>query len=121
MRGPRETVLCDLPECADALEQRFGNNIEDAVKGIEKEIRRRRPDRRRLRFSRARIALWIGGENSHIAREHHLPLDGIDIFDPLFPRQGAAAEQPLIFPTNRKQFFFQTNLGREWAASESAE
>lgn len=37
-----------------------------------------------------------------------------DLLDPLFPRQGAAAISPLILPTNRKQFFFETSLGREW-------
>jgi hypothetical protein len=34
--------------------------------------------------------------------------------DTYFPRDGAAAVLPLILPTNRKQFFFDTNLGREW-------
>ena len=33
---------------------------------------------------------------------------------PLFPRTGAAGIQPLILPTSRKQFFFETSLGREW-------
>ncbi len=37
-----------------------------------------------------------------------------NLMDPLFPRTGAAAVPPLIFPTSRKQFFFATNLGREW-------
>ena len=38
-----------------------------------------------------------------------------NVVDPLFPRGGSAAILPLILPTNRKQFFFQTNLGREWS------
>jgi hypothetical protein len=38
-----------------------------------------------------------------------------NVVDPHFPRGGATAILPLILPTNRKQFFFQTNLGREWA------
>lgn len=37
-----------------------------------------------------------------------------DAIDPYFPRGGAAAVLPLILPTSRKQFFFETNLGREW-------
>jgi hypothetical protein len=37
-----------------------------------------------------------------------------DLIDPLFPRTGTAAVPPLILPTSRKQFFFATNLGREW-------
>ena len=39
-----------------------------------------------------------------------------DVVDPRFPRGGAAAVLPLILPTNRKQFFYQTNLGKEWAS-----
>lgn len=39
-----------------------------------------------------------------------------NVVDPQFPRGGTPAVPPLIFPTNRKQFFFQTNLGREWAS-----
>lgn len=37
-----------------------------------------------------------------------------NVIDPMFPRMGAPAVPPMILPTNRKQFFFQTNLGREW-------
>jgi hypothetical protein len=33
--------------------------------------------------------------------------------DPDFTRQSAAI-QPLLLPTRRKQFFFDTNLGRQW-------
>ncbi len=36
------------------------------------------------------------------------------VIDPLFPREGSAAIPPLILPTNRKKFYFATNLGREW-------
>jgi hypothetical protein len=36
------------------------------------------------------------------------------IIDPLFPRRGAGAMPPLILPTSRKRFYFQSNLGREW-------
>lgn len=34
--------------------------------------------------------------------------------DPAFPRAGTAAIPPLILPTSRKQFFFESNMGREW-------
>ncbi len=37
------------------------------------------------------------------------------VIDPLFPRHGAATVPPLILPTNRKKFYFDTNLGREWS------
>jgi hypothetical protein len=37
-----------------------------------------------------------------------------EVQDPVFPRTGAAVIPPLILPTSRKQFFFQSNLGREW-------
>jgi hypothetical protein len=37
-----------------------------------------------------------------------------NLSDPLFPRMGAGAVPPMILPASRKQFFFQTNLGREW-------
>jgi hypothetical protein len=33
--------------------------------------------------------------------------------DPLYPSTTPATDPPMIFPTNRKQFFFATNLGRE--------
>jgi hypothetical protein len=36
-----------------------------------------------------------------------------DLIDPRLSRTSSAV-QPLIVPTNHKQFFFQTNLGREW-------
>ena len=36
------------------------------------------------------------------------------IQDLAFPRAGAAAIQPLILPTSRKRFYFQSNFGREW-------
>jgi hypothetical protein len=39
----------------------------------------------------------------------------VGVVDPLFPRQGSAALQSLILPTNRKQFYFQSNFGREWS------
>jgi hypothetical protein len=45
MRGPRKVILYDFAECADALEQRFGNNIEGVLGGMHKEIERRGPDR----------------------------------------------------------------------------
>ena len=34
--------------------------------------------------------------------------------DPAFPRAGTAAIPPLILPTNRKKFYFDTSLGPEW-------
>ena len=37
-----------------------------------------------------------------------------NLIDPLFPRPEAATVPPLVLPTSRKQFFFATNLGREW-------
>ena len=43
MRKPREALLYDFTECADELEGRFGDNIEDVLKGIDTEIRRRGP------------------------------------------------------------------------------
>lgn len=39
-----------------------------------------------------------------------------DLTDPLFPRVGSPAVPPLILPTSRKQFFFATNIGKEWQA-----
>jgi hypothetical protein len=39
----------------------------------------------------------------------------VDVFDPLFPRKGSPALQPMIFPTRQKQFYFQSNFGREWS------
>jgi len=39
-----------------------------------------------------------------------------NISDPLFPKTGAGAVPPMILPTSRKQFFFQTNVGKEWGA-----
>ena len=36
------------------------------------------------------------------------------VMDPLFPRAGSAVIPPLILPTNRKKFYFATNLGPEW-------
>jgi len=39
----------------------------------------------------------------------------INVADPLFPRHGSAALQSLVLPTNRKQFYFQSNFGREWS------
>lgn len=39
-----------------------------------------------------------------------------NVHDPLFPRNGTTAVPPLILPTNRKQFFFQTSLGKEWSS-----
>jgi hypothetical protein len=38
----------------------------------------------------------------------------LNLSDSLFPRPFSAACPPLVLPTNRKQFFFDTNLGREW-------
>ena len=38
------------------------------------------------------------------------------ISDPLFPKTDAGAVPPMILPTSRKQFFFQTNVGKEWGA-----
>ena len=36
------------------------------------------------------------------------------LIDPLYPSNTPATVPPMIFPTNRKQFFFATSLGREW-------
>lgn len=40
----------------------------------------------------------------------------VDLTDPLFPRTGSPAIPPLILPTARKQFFFATNISKEWRA-----
>ena len=39
-----------------------------------------------------------------------------NISGPLFPKTGAGAVPPMILPTSRKQFFFQTNIGKEWGS-----
>lgn len=38
------------------------------------------------------------------------------VTDPLYPSRTPPTVAPMILPTNRKQFFFATNLGREWAS-----
>ena len=43
MREQRNPILYDFAECAQTLEERFGNNIESVFKGINTEIRRRQP------------------------------------------------------------------------------
>jgi hypothetical protein len=64
------------------------------------------------------VALPSGGALGHrpAFTDGDLTALGYDstIQDPAFPRQGTAAIPPLILPTSRKQFFFQSNLGREW-------
>jgi hypothetical protein len=38
----------------------------------------------------------------------------LKLSDNRFPRPFSGVGTPLVLPTNRKQFFFDTNLGREW-------
>ena len=212
MRRPREAIFFDFAECADALEERFGNNIENVLKGIDAEIKRGGHDRPIFaNFYRPALVEAMRQWFAEIHRQHAAPAyerfatevvkpgdriitfnydvsldsrlcrsgkwcvgDGygftveglpcgsvvsilklhgsinwlallfrgmtgmfanpggvfgsrpafcdsdlsalgyIGITDTLFPRQGSAAIPPLILPTSRKRFYFQTNLGREW-------
>jgi hypothetical protein len=51
-----------------------------------------------------------------------IPDDGLSaigyegVIDPSWPRDGISAVPPMILPTNRKQFYFATNMGREWGS-----
>ncbi len=215
MRKPRKALGYNFASCADDLEERFGNNIESVLNGIDTEIRRGGPDRgafanvhkpalvealrqwfadihRRKRASAyERFAGKIVQPGDHIISFNYdvgldaclravgkwhvgdgygfaateLPsgsvvrllklhgsinwfailfqgrtgffaaaLEGAfgdrpafcdndltalgytGVIDPLFPRTGSAAILPLILPTNKKKFYFATNLGREWTA-----
>ena len=51
MRRPREAIFFDFAECADALEERFGNNIEGVLKGIDAEIKRGGHESTRMQFA----------------------------------------------------------------------
>jgi hypothetical protein len=214
MRKPRKTIPFDFAQCADLLEERFGDQIEDIFNGIDAEIKHRGPDY--LAFANdykpalveamrqwfieihrlctapayARFAAEIvrpgdriitfnydvsldselrrsgkwcigdgygfvagglpSGSTVSILKLHGsinwfapsfrgltgrfaIADDGafgnrpaftdsdltalgyVGITDPSFPRGYPATIQPMIFPTKRKQFFFQTNLGREWS------
>jgi hypothetical protein len=214
MRRPRESIAFDFDQCADLLEERFGEQIEDIFKGIDAEIKRRSPDYPifanyhkpalieamrqwfaeihqqhtapaytrfaaevvrpgdriitfnydvsldselrgsgkwsvgdgygfdaeglprgstvsilKLHGSINWFAPLFGGRTGMFAMPHdgafgNRPVfpDGdlaalgyVGITDPSFPRPYSAAIQPMILPTERKEFFFQTNLGREWS------
>jgi hypothetical protein len=212
MRRPRKAIVYDFVECADELEARFGDNIENVLKGIDAEIRRRSPDRPVLaNYYRPALVEAMREWLADIHREHEatayeqfateivkpgdriitfnydvsldsclqrsgkwsigdgygftaeglpggsvasiLKLHGsinwfavlfrgmtgmfvnaggslgqrpafcdadlsalgyAGVIDPLFPRHGSAAISPLILPTSRKRFYFETTLGREW-------
>jgi len=40
----------------------------------------------------------------------------VNVVDPLWPQNGTTAQPPMILPTSRKRFYFDTNLGREWGS-----
>ncbi len=40
----------------------------------------------------------------------------VNVVDPLWPQNGTTAQLPMILPTSRKRFYFDTNLGREWGS-----
>jgi hypothetical protein len=211
MRLPRETVYFDFADSADILEERFGNNIDAIVNGIQSEIDNRQPGasvfanchrlcligamrqwfaeihRRHSEAAYERFAREIARpEDSIITFNYDVALDsklresgkwsigdgygfpieglptgspvkilklhgsinwlailfggmpgsaipasgpfgsrpvfGTDdltmlgysgVSDPRF-RRPAGAVSPFILPTNRKRFFFDTNLGRQW-------
>jgi hypothetical protein len=212
MRRPREVVGYDFAECAAALEERFGNNIEGVLGGVHQEIERHGPYRAVFaNFYRPALTEAMRQWFADIHRQHpapayeqfatevvkpgdriisfnydvsldsrlcksgkwsvgdgySFPVQGLPcgsvvsiiklhgsinwfallfqgmtgtfasdgralgdrpafcdadlsalgytgVADPLFPRRGSAAIQPLILPTSRKRFYFQTNLRREW-------
>jgi hypothetical protein len=67
-------------------------------------------------ITRGPFALTRGGAFSSrpaLGSDDLVALGYPDLVDP-FLRGGAAAVPPLILPTSRKDFFFETNLGREW-------
>lgn len=208
MKKPRTQVYFDYPSNAEYLEQRFGNDIEALMKGIQKAVRRHEPDfammanfykpsveqairewfqeiHQRdqghayeafaseivrpgdcvvtfnydiaLDSQLRRAGKWAVGDGygfsiEGLSRDSSMkllklhgsinwlaalfsPLAGSggvfgsrpvisdgdllalgyeNVIDPRYPRNGAAGIPPMILPTSRKQFFFDTNLGREW-------